>query len=55
MSRVKEMDGLPVLLHSPSASSDKDAEACPTFVGGKMWLCTVAQGTLGVGLGELPC
>lgn len=55
MGRVKEMDGLPVLLHSPSASSDKDAEACPTFVGGKMWLCTVAQGTLGVGLGGLLC
>ncbi len=39
----------------PSAPSNKDAGACPTFVGRKMWLCTVAQGTLHVGLGGLPC
>lgn len=40
----------------PSAPCNKDAEACPTFVGEKKkWLCTVAQGTLHVGLGGLPC
>lgn len=39
----------------PSAPSNKDAGACPTFVGGKMWLCTVTQGTFHVGLGGPPC
>lgn len=34
----------------PSAPGNKDAGACPTFEEGKMWLCTVAQGTLHVGL-----
>lgn len=55
MGWAKEMDGLPILLHNPAAPSDKDAEACPSFVGEKMWLCTVAQGTLSVGLEGLPC
>lgn len=39
----------------PSAPGNKDAGACPTFVGGNMWLCTVAQGTLHVRLGGPPC
>lgn len=39
----------------PFAPSNKDAGPCPTFVGGKMWLCTVAQGTLHVGLRGLQC
>lgn len=54
MNGLGERDGWAA--HSsakPSAPSNKDAGACPTFVGGKKWLCTVAQGT--VGLGGLPC
>lgn len=39
----------------PSAPSNKDAGACPTFVRGRMWLSTVAQGTHHVGLRGLPC
>ncbi len=35
----------------PCAPSNKDAGACPTFVRGRMWLCTVALGTFLVGLG----
>lgn len=53
MNGLGERDGWAT--HSPaqpSAPSNKDAGACPTFVGRKMWLCTVAQGTLHVGL---PC
>lgn len=39
----------------PSAPGNKDAGACPTFVAGEMWLCTVAQGTFHVGLGGPSC
>lgn len=56
MNGLGERDGWAT--HSPaqpSAPSNKDAGACPTSVGGRMWLCTVAQGTLREGLGGLPC
>lgn len=39
----------------PSAPSNEDAWAWPTFVVGRTWLCTVALGTFHVGLGGLPC
>lgn len=32
---AREMDGLPILLHNPSAPRNEYAETCPTFAGGK--------------------
>lgn len=51
MNGLNERDGWTT--HSParsSAPSSKNAGACPTFVGRRMWLCTVARGNLHVGL-----
>lgn len=56
MNGLGERDGW--VTHSsaqPPAPRNKDAGACPTFVGGRMCLCTVAQGTCHVGLGGLLC
>lgn len=56
MNGLGERDGWAT--HSsaqPSAPRNKDAGACPTFVGGRIWLFTVAQGIRHVGLGGLPC
>lgn len=47
MNGLSERDGWTT---HPPARSSAPSSGCPTFVGGRMWLCTVAQGTLHVGL-----
>lgn len=56
MNGLGESDGwAPTSSTQPSAPRSKYAGACPTFVEGRMRLCTVAQGTLHVGLRGLLC